>query len=280
MSARMAAKVAGLALLLLAGSAPAQTQDPGWQVPSSQQSQSSTSLHFTKLPNEALPVPSSTSGAAPTIGRSPWETRPTNMVAQEPARNQNTLPPPKREPTFQQKYPTPTLPRLPVDETSEMLIPLEPPGPQRLYRLDSEAEMMERMRQEAKERSSPERITFPEEPIVSKLPYTGRTFPAMACSVEPNYVLYRRLFFEERNSERYGWDLGILNPFVSAGAFYWDLALLPYQVGSLPFRRFESNAGLCLPGDAVPYMLYPPNWSVTGSVAEAGVIVALFAIFP
>ena len=102
----------------------------------------------------------------------------------------------------------------------------------------------------------------------------------MACTVEPNYVLYRRLFFEERNSERYGWDLGILNPFVSAGAFYWDLALLPYQVGSLPFRRFDSNAGLCLPGDAVPYYLYPPNWSVTGSVVEAGVIVALFAIFP
>jgi len=67
----------------------------------------------------------------------------------------------------------------------------------------------------------------------------GRTL--VAVETEPNYVLYRKLFFEERNSERYGWDLGVMGPFVSAGAFYWDLALVPYQFASLPFRRFESN---------------------------------------
>jgi hypothetical protein len=102
----------------------------------------------------------------------------------------------------------------------------------------------------------------------------------LVATAEPNYVLHRRLFFEERNAERYGWDLGLLSPFVAAGAFYWDLALLPYQIGELPFRRFDSNAGLCLPGDAVPYRLYPPVMSLSGTALEAGVIVALFAIFP
>jgi hypothetical protein len=183
--------------------------------------------------------------------------------------------------SFQQGSQAPTMPKLSADETYESFTPLEPPGPQQIfYHLDSEASWKERMRQQGRERSSPERISFPDEPIVSKMPYTPRNFAAMTTTAEPNYTLYRRLFFEEKNSERYGWDLGILSPFVSAGAFYWDLAMVPYQVASLPLRRFDSNAGLCLPGDPVPYKLYPPQVSFTGSVLEAGVVVALFAIFP
>ena len=201
-------------------------------------------------------------------------------AAQPPVRHESPVSPTLQQVGYQQRYPVPALPKLATDESTELIVPLEPPGPQRLYRLDSEADLMERMRQEARERQSPERITFPEEPVISRLPYTGRTFPSVATTAEPNYVLYRRLFFEEKNSERYGWDLGVFGPFVSAGAFYWDLALTPYQFASLPFRRFDSNAGLCLPGDPVPYKLYPPSASVTGTVVEAGVIVALFAIFP
>jgi hypothetical protein len=281
MSARMAAKAAGLALLLL--TANVRGQEASWQssppAPASR-TQSTPGLHFTKLPNEAMPVTSSGAQMAPALGRAPVERQAGSTPALPPVRR-DSLNAQAVQPTGnQQKYPQPALPRLNTDETTELLVPLEPPGPQRLYRLDSEAELMERMRQEGRERSTPERITFPEEPIISKLPYTGRSFPQVALETEPSYVLHRKLFFEERNSERYGWDLGIMQPFVSTGAFYWDLALVPYQFASLPFRRFESNAGLCLPGDPVPYRLYPPNVSVTGTVVEAGVIVALFAIFP
>ncbi len=280
MSARTGVKAAALALLLLASNVRA--QDPGWQVPVAPATQSSPAvptLHFTKQPNEAMPVPGSAQ-LAPAIGHSPWENRPASPTMQAPSRPQSMQAPTIQQTAFQQKYPVPALPKLNTDDSAELIIPLEPPGMQRLFRLDSEADMQERMRQEGRERSSPERITFPEEPVISRLPYTGRTMTAMATTAEPNYVLYRRLFFEERNSERYGWDLGVLNPFVSAGAFYWDLALLPYQVASLPLRRFETNAGLCLPGDPVPYRLYPPNISATGTLWEAGVIIALFAIFP
>src|SRR5436305_6046972 len=43
-------------------------------------------------------------------------------------------------------------------------IPLELPGFQRLFdRLDSEAAVFERMKQEARESTPPERLTFPEE---------------------------------------------------------------------------------------------------------------------
>jgi hypothetical protein len=281
MSARMATKAVGLALLLL--TANVQAQETPWQMPSPAQAprtQATPSLHFSKQPNQAMPVSTPTHQSSPAMGQSRWENRPAISANPALARPDMGAAPTVQQTGFQQKYTQPALPKLNTDESTELLVPLEPPGPQRLYRLDSEAELFERMRQEGRERSSPERITFPVEPIVSNLPYAGRTFPSMALEVEPNYVLHRRLFFEERNSERYGWDLGVLNPFVSAGAFYWDLALVPYQFASLPFRRFDSNAGLCLPGDAVPYRLYPPNMSLTGTVVEAGVIVALFAIFP
>jgi hypothetical protein len=166
------------------------------------------------------------------------------------------------------------------DESTEYTIQLEPPGPERLFRLESEKNLQERMRQEARQRSTLERITFPEEPILSKEPFVARVFPPAQEVVEPNYVCYNRLYFEEMNSERYGWDLGFIQPFVSAGVFYWDVLTLPYHIGTEPCRHYECSAGYCLPGDPVPYLLYPPELSLTGATLEAGTIVALFAIFP
>src|SRR5262249_34041205 len=99
-------------------------------------------------------------------------------------------------------------------------------------------------------------------------------------AVEPNYVCYDRMYFEERNSERFGWDLGIIQPLVSAGIFFFDVAALPYHVGTDPCRKYECSAGYCLPGDPVPYLLCPPRLSLTGAVLEAGAVVSLVGIFP
>jgi hypothetical protein len=162
----------------------------------------------------------------------------------------------------------------------EYHLQLEPPGLQRVIRLDSEKQLDERLRQEARERPVPERIQFPQEPILSRERYSGRHFPHSEEVVEPNYLVYQRLYFQERNSERYGWDLGIVQPLVSAGAFYWDVATLPYHLATDPFRKYDSNAGECLPGDPVPYLLYPPALSMSGAVAEAGTIFVLLAVFP
>src|SRR5262249_7043829 len=52
---------------------------------------------------------------------------------------------------------------MPDEMTQEYSIQLEPPGPQELFRLDSEAALMERMRQKARERVPAERIEFPVE---------------------------------------------------------------------------------------------------------------------
>jgi hypothetical protein len=167
----------------------------------------------------------------------------------------------------------------PAEPSSEEVVQLEPPGPQRLFRLESERALMERMRQRALQERG-ERIDFPEEPDVSKGErWQARAYPPTEV-VEPNYVCYNRLYFEERNAERYGWDLGFVQPFVSAGYFFADLALLPYHMGTDPCRKFDCNTGYCLPGDPVPYVLYPPGLSVTGAVAEGATWVGIAALFP
>ncbi len=113
-----------------------------------------------------------------------------------------------------------------------------------------------------------------------KDPYVARTFQPSVERVDPNYVCYERLYFEDKNTERYGWDLGMIQPLVSVGEFYADVALFPYHFGTRPCQRFEADAGYCLPGDPVPYLIYPVELSVAGGILEAGTIVGLAAIFP
>jgi hypothetical protein len=126
----------------------------------------------------------------------------------------------------------------------------------------------------------PERAIFPEETVITRERYAGRSFPPGYMVVEPTYLCYGRLYFEQKNLERYGWDLGPVTPLVSTAGFYWDLVTLPYHMWTAPCRQYECNAGYCLPGDPVPLLLYPPELSLTGLVAEAGVVTAMFAIFP
>jgi hypothetical protein len=154
------------------------------------------------------------------------------------------------------------------------LIQLEPPGLERIIRLDSDAMLSERIRQENRERQPMQRVVFPEEPILSRDTYKGRSWPQQDMTVEPYYVAYGRLLFEEKNSERYGWDLGPLSPTISTLWFFKDLALLPYHVAD------AGGAGYCLPGDPVPYLLYPLELSLTGAIAEVGTVFALIAMFP
>jgi hypothetical protein len=166
------------------------------------------------------------------------------------------------------------------EETQDYQIQLEVPGPDRLFRRESERALQMRIQQEARGRSNLDRITFPAEPELTTEAYTPRSYPPMTEVVEPFYVCYGRLDFEEKNSERYGWDLGILQPFVSTTCFFWDAATIPYKLGSYPFRWWDCDTGYCLPGDPVPYLLYPPEITVRGGLLEAGTVVALFAIFP
>jgi hypothetical protein len=175
-------------------------------------------------------------------------------------------------------------PRDLLEETPVYPIQTDAPGPERLFRLESESALLERLRQQARDQRRSAYDTtgdlFPEEPVLSRETYAGRAWPPRSLLVEPGYVCYKRLLFEQRNAERFGWDLGAIQPLVSLGEFYFDLAVLPYNLASRPLCCFDCGAGYCLPGDPVPYVLYPPPISVTGGLAEAATVVALFVLFP
>ena len=98
---------------------------------------------------------------------------------------------------------------------------------------------------------------------------------------EPAYVAHRRLHFEEKNAERYGWDLGFIQPFVSTAYFYKDVVLWPNSLASGVRTGFwDTSAGKCLPGSPTPYYLYPPGLTITGSVVEAALITGIAIVIP
>lgn len=115
---------------------------------------------------------------------------------------------------------------------------------------------------------------------LTDLEYKGRSFEPICKLVEPNFVCHRRLYFEEKNSERYAWELGPLQPITSTMCFLADLCTLPYHFGTRPCDRWECSAGKCLPGDPTPYLLYPVEFSVTGALLQAGTVVGLAALIP
>jgi hypothetical protein len=170
------------------------------------------------------------------------------------------------------------------EDTQFYQIQVDPPGPEVFFRLESEAQLFERQRQKDRDKKQGPFSTtadmFPEQVPLSKDRYAGRQWPPLPMLVEPAYVCHKRLLFQQLNEERYGWDLGAIQPFVSLGYFWFDAATLPYHLGSRPQCCHECSAGLCLPGDPVPYMIYPPEISTTGLMAEAATVVLLLVAFP
>ncbi len=121
----------------------------------------------------------------------------------------------------------------------------------------------------------PSKVLDPKKAPPTPPPYQSRTgtTPPMRMLLEPGYVVHRRLYFEERNAERYGWDLGLVQPVVSLAYFYKDVLLYPAKLGSNRRERYDTNAGKYLPGAPVPYYLYPPEITLAGVALGAGVII-------
>ena len=130
-------------------------------------------------------------------------------------------------------------------DANQVNVQLDPPGIEQLFKLDSEKTMEERIKQQSVQRNAPNshREGFPDKPKLSMVSYSGRRFPSGTFQTEPAYVIYHRLYFEDINTERYGWELGILQPVVSAVEFYKDVILLPFHLGSYPLNKFSCSAG-------------------------------------
>jgi hypothetical protein len=168
-----------------------------------------------------------------------------------------------------------------ADPLQEYRIELEPPGPQRVFRLEGEKALIERIRQDARDRN--ERAEFPT-PVVlggqGEEYHPGRPWQPTTTFLVPYLVCYNPLYFEEKNTERYGWDWSIFQPIVSTGAFYAHFVSLPYQFGVMPCWECECNTGYPLTGEPVPYYFYLPPWSWKGAALQAAVVGGGIAALP
>jgi len=209
---------------------------------------------------------------------SPVDTWTVPIVAQQPGKkpdDQKELTPEQKEKADRAKY-----------------VRLPPPGEVFAFPNDPELEkkILDRLRQDElaagrnPENKYPATVTFPPGPLIGGgVAYQAKTttYPPMQVHHEPLYVVHRRLHFEEKNAERYGWDLGIIQTFVSAAYFYKDVLLWPNSLASGVVSGFwDSNAGKCLPGSPTPYMLYPPGLTITGGLFESVVITGVSFVIP
>jgi hypothetical protein len=156
----------------------------------------------------------------------------------------------------------------------------------KVFRLESDAELLERIVKELRAEKL-DYVTLAGLPTLTPLAPPGTAYQSKTASyppvkqlIEPNFLIHRRLYFEEKNSERYGWDLGIVQPVVSTLYFYKDTLLWPAKLASRPFERYDSSAGKCLPGSAVPYYLYPPEVSLFGAGVGGAVITGAAILIP
>ena len=173
-------------------------------------------------------------------------------------------------------------PAKPAPDTGEYTRPfpvqLDPPGPTRIFRVESENALRERIRQQFRERN--ERAKFPEDIELTPAGqnYMPPAFPPLATLYVPEIVCYNQLYFEDLNVERYGWDAGVFQPFLSTAKFYCDLAILPYNMGAQHPGSCEFNAGYLLPGDPAPYCKYCPPCSAKGALFQGATILGGIAI--
>lgn len=150
-----------------------------------------------------------------------------------------------------------------------------------VFRLDGDSVLNRRIQRELGDKK--DEFPLPNALLPAGATYTPKTagYPPVRAKLEPTYVIHRRLYFEDTNAERAGWDMGPVQPIFSAAWFVRDVVLLPHNVASGFWKnRWDTSAGKCPPGAPTPYYLYPRGYTVSGLLWEVPLVVGLTYIFP
>jgi hypothetical protein len=92
---------------------------------------------------------------------------------------------------------------------------------------------------------------------------------------------HRPLYFEEINAERYGYTASnVLQPFVSAGRFFFTIPALPYKMMIDRPHECQYTLGQYRPGSCVPWRWNHLPLNVTATVVEVGTIAGLILLIP
>jgi hypothetical protein len=228
-------------------------------------------VHYTKPPGETRPTVPVHPAVRPFPG---------GAVAGQPVSQEKPVAP-APVPTLKDAPPAPMkLPEVPAPT----LLPgaNDLPTKENVFRLDSDEVLNKRVLKELKKDAS-EAFPAKAELVPPGTPYVPKTvnYGPVQALLEPNYVVHRRLYFEEMNSDRHGWDHGPLQPVISSLYFYKDVLTWPHKLAGGLFRpKYDVSAGKCPPGAPTAYYFYPPGLTVSGSLFEAGIIIGTAVILP
>ncbi|WP_339728230.1 hypothetical protein [uncultured Gimesia sp.] len=93
-------------------------------------------------------------------------------------------------------------------------------------------------------------------------------------------IAYNPLYFEEPYLERYGYNYGALQPFLSAGRFFGRIPALPYMIGAYPMDECRYPLGYARPGDCPPYQVEKLPLSARGVLFESLTVTGLVFLIP
>jgi hypothetical protein len=88
------------------------------------------------------------------------------------------------------------------------------------------------------------------------------------------------LYFEETALERFGHEVPLIQPVVTAAHFYATLPVLPYKIGAQYPWDCLYDLGYERPGNCVPYEWELPPPSARGGIFAGGIITGLIYAIP
>jgi hypothetical protein len=88
------------------------------------------------------------------------------------------------------------------------------------------------------------------------------------------------LYFEQPNLERYGYDWGLAQPWISGAQFFVKIPLLPYMMVVHPPHERVYSLGYYRPGSRAPYQINWPEVRLDAIVVEAAFITGLCFLIP
>ena len=121
---------------------------------------------------------------------------------------------------------------------------------------------------------------FEREPTFYDVERVGRPEMAYNYSWVAPALCYSPLYFEQPNVERYGYTLGVLQPFASAAHFFATIPLLPYKMTLDPPCECQYPLGYYRPGSCGPLVCQKPRLRPLPAVVEGAAVTGLIFLIP
>ncbi len=110
---------------------------------------------------------------------------------------------------------------------------------------------------------------------------TSRPWLELVYDWEATSFCHGPLYFEEPNAERLGHTAGLAQPVVSGAHFFARIPALPYMTAAEPpLFTCTYTLGHYRPGSYAPFRYIRLPLSISGAVAQTGVVMGLVYLIP